>query len=167
MKGKLIISLLLTLFSMEIVYGQNKTDFQYVKLDSVEFIHKPIFEEIQRNVIPFLKSKKYDTKKYMVIASFNLYSKKYDNLIFSNISIIDNRDFCCIQDFDDYLGYCKICDFTFIIMGKQAHLYAKDKTCSYKYIKYYSKPYSLDGCVSWMYFIKGEQIKLFKHIENW
>lgn len=61
--------------SIHLAYGQNETDFNYVKLDSIEFTHKPIFEEIQKNVIPFLESKRYDAKKYMTTISFNEYSK--------------------------------------------------------------------------------------------
>lgn len=65
-----------TYLSIHLAYGQYKTEFQYMKLDSIEFTHKPIFEEIQKNVIPFLLSKKYNTEKYMVSVSFSEYSKK-------------------------------------------------------------------------------------------
>lgn len=170
MKSKSLMFIWFTYLSIHLAYGQNKTDFNYVKLDSIEFTHKPIFEEIQKNVIPFLESKRYDAKKYMITISFNEYSKKYKGLTFSIISIFDNRDYYQLPDFDRYeFGYCKIKDFIFIITGKEAHLYAKkSKKNIYRNIKCYSKPYSgFDGVISWMYFIKGEQIKLIDHIENW
>lgn len=156
--------------NIHILYGQSMTNFHYVKLDSVEFIHKPIFEEIQKNVIPFLVSKKYTPERFMVSVSFNEYSKKHKGLTFSNISIFDNRNYYKVPGFDFYdFGYCKIKDFIFIIMGKEACIYTKksNKQASIN-IKCYSKPYSgFDGIVSWMYFIKGEQIELIDHIENW
>ena len=155
--------------NIHILYGQSKTDFHYVKLDSVEFIHKPIFEEIQKNVIPFLISKKYNNEKYMVSLSFSEYSKRHKELTYLDISIFNNYDYYEFPGFKrNPLGYCKINGFIFIITGEKSYLYAKKITHINRLIKCYSKPYSgFDGIVTWMYFIKGEQIKLFKHIENW
>lgn len=170
MKSKSLMFIWFIYLSIHLAYGQNETDFNYVKLDSIEFTHKPIFEEIQKNVIPFLVSKKYDAEKYMVSVSFSEYSEKYKGLTFSNILIFDNRDYYEFPGFKhDDLGYCKINGFIFIITGEEAHLYAKkSKENIYRNIKCYSKPYSgFDGVISWMYFIKGEQIKLIDHIENW
>lgn len=106
----------------------------------------------------------------MVSVSFSEYSEKYKGLTFSNILIFDNRDYYEFPGFKhNDLGYCKINGFIFIITGEEAHLYAKkSKENIYRNIKCYSKPYSgFDGVISWMYFIKGEQIKLIDHIENW
>lgn len=48
MKSKSLMFIWFTYLSIHLAYGQNETDFNYVKLDSIEFTHKPIFEEIQK-----------------------------------------------------------------------------------------------------------------------
>lgn len=58
MKSKSLMFIWFTYLSIHLAYGQNETDFNYVKLDSIEFTHKPIFEEIQKKCHSFLGIKK-------------------------------------------------------------------------------------------------------------
>lgn len=48
MKSKSLMFIWFIYLSIHLAYGQNETDLNYVKLDSIEFTHKPIFKRYKK-----------------------------------------------------------------------------------------------------------------------